>query len=201
MHHAHGDLGKCTVATLRIRQLLRRHCELMSHGGHIHDNSRASEEKSMIPLVIAVNLRVLTLVRTCRQLFSAKFIDIFCCRVWFIWLLFVFTVAFVYELRFLYDNRFVMNVLSNVLTNNQNLVLIGRGCSPNAPRHLCLFLGHMVSLEMMMFVGKIFLQKSTSYGISGQTVWGKMLLFRSSFFHDFTPTCQNYCILLQDVHI
>ena len=48
---------------------------------------------------------------------------------------------------------------------------------------------------MTIFVEKLFLQKSTSYGTSGRSARGKMLVFWSSLFHVFTSTHQIYSIL------
>ena len=49
-----------------------------------------------------------------------------------------------------------------------------------------------VSLKMPMFWEPLFLQKSTSYGSSGGSASGKMLVFRCTFFQVFTPPCSKH---------
>ena len=81
-------------------------------------------------------------------------------------------------------------------------VQIGRGCPPSTPRHFWDIFGKSnLSVKMLIFVEKLFLQKSTSYGSSGQSGWGKMLVFWSSLFHLFTSTRQKCVIVREDVCI
>ena len=75
--------------------------------------------------------------------------------------------------------------------------IIGRGWSLRPPRHFWVTFGTTLFSEKRpiimkrpdfrkpIFVGKLFRQKSTSYGTSGRSAKWKMLVHRSSFFHRF----------------
>ena len=78
--------------------------------------------------------------------------------------------------------------------------------SPNKPgmlpdhsrRLLGVFWEKYVFIKIVISENKLFLQKSTSYGSSGRSAWGKMLVFWSSLFHVFTPTHHQYSIARED---
>ena len=53
-------------------------------------------------------------------------------------------------------------------------------------------------LKMLIFLETLFLHKSTSYGSSGRSAWGKMFVCWCTFFQVFTPPCSKHNTLPQD---